>query len=54
MKLQEVKNEQCIYFSPDAIDMTLSLTQIGVSAPQGSGKTTLVSTLDFLFRVAGR
>ncbi|XP_039812333.1 D-glycerate 3-kinase, chloroplastic-like isoform X3 [Panicum virgatum] len=27
---------------------------IGVSAPQGSGKTTLVFTLDYLFRVAGR
>ncbi|GJM93550.1 hypothetical protein PR202_ga10114 [Eleusine coracana subsp. coracana] len=27
---------------------------IGVSAPQGSGKTTLVFALDFLFRVAGR
>jgi D-glycerate 3-kinase len=28
--------------------------QIGVSAPQGSGKTTLVFALDYLFRVAGR
>ncbi|XP_062206526.1 D-glycerate 3-kinase, chloroplastic-like isoform X2 [Phragmites australis] len=27
---------------------------IGVSAPQGSGKTTLVFALDYLFRVAGR
>ncbi|CAM0882141.1 unnamed protein product [Alopecurus aequalis] len=27
---------------------------IGVSAPQGSGKTTLVFALDFLFRVSGR
>ncbi|XP_066314750.1 D-glycerate 3-kinase, chloroplastic-like isoform X4 [Miscanthus floridulus] len=27
---------------------------IGVSAPQGSGKTTLVSALDHLFQVAGR
>ncbi|KAG8077557.1 hypothetical protein GUJ93_ZPchr0007g3818 [Zizania palustris] len=27
---------------------------IGVSAPQGSGKTTLVFALDYLFRVSGR
>ncbi|KAH9297423.1 hypothetical protein KI387_029105, partial [Taxus chinensis] len=27
---------------------------IGVSAPQGSGKTTLVYTLDHLFNVSGR
>lgn len=28
--------------------------QIGVSAPQGSGKTTLVFSLDYLFRQSGR
>jgi len=30
------------------------LTQIGFSAPQGCGKTTLVFALDYLFEVIGR
>lgn len=32
----------------------LFVVQIGFSAPQGCGKTTLVIALDYLFRITGR
>ena len=35
-------------------ELSLFIFQIGVSAPQGSGKTTLVFVLDYLFRRTGR
>lgn len=36
------------------IIFSFCMTQIGFSAPQGCGKTTLVFALDFLFQMIGR
>lgn len=36
------------------LNFSLGMAQIGFSAPQGCGKTTLVYALDYLFRVTGR
>lgn len=36
------------------IIFSFCMTQIGFSAPQGCGKTTLVFALDYLFQMIGR